>query len=99
MDKLGSRTGVAPYLSLEAHHNRLRFEAHAPNFFHAMLDLVFQRKDICGSGSAAIDNSQRVFGRDADPRKSETFSKAGALDQPRCRNLLAAFECGIAGHG
>jgi len=84
---------------LEAHHNWFGFQADAPDLFYAMLDLLFQGEDVGGGGSAAIDDGEGVPGGNADAAKAESFGESGALDEPGCRNFLARFECGIAGHG
>ena len=41
-DRLLARRVVRSPTNLEAHHNGLRFQVDAPDFFHAELDLVFQ---------------------------------------------------------
>src|SRR5580700_995052 len=89
----------AGMLVLEAHHDRFRFQVDAPDFFHTMLDLVFEGQDVDRCGSAAIDDGEGVFAGDADAARTESFSKAGALDQPGSGNFLASFECRIVGHG
>src|SRR6476646_14549 len=40
--------------TLDAHHDRFRFQPYAPDFLDALLDLIFQRKNFGGAGSAAV---------------------------------------------
>src|ERR1700691_6202012 len=62
--------------ALEANHDRFRFQADAPDFFHAMLDLFFQSENIGGCGSAASDDRERVFGGNANAPKAKSFGEA-----------------------
>lgn len=87
------------FFGLEANQYRFRFQLNAPDFFDAMLNLIFQGEDFRGCGSAAIDDRERVPGGNADTMKAESFGKAGVLDQPRSGNFFAAFKRGIAGYG
>lgn len=85
--------------NLEADHYRFGFEADAPDVFYAVLDLIFQRQNLGGSGSAAIDDCQSMSSRDANVSEAESFGEAGVFDQPCGRNFLAGFERGITGYG
>ena len=86
-------------ISFRADHDRFRFQADAPDFFHTLLNVFFQSDDIGGCGLAAIDDGQGVLGGNADAAKAESFVEPGALDQPGRGNFLAGFERGIAGQG
>jgi hypothetical protein len=85
--------------SSNAYHDRFWLQPDAPDFFHAVLDLLFQGEDVGGRSSAAINDCQRVPGGNADAPLTESPGEAGALDQPGRGNLLTGFERRIAGHG
>jgi hypothetical protein len=42
LELLSGRAARATRAKLEADHHRFRFQPNAPNFFHAMLNLIFQ---------------------------------------------------------
>src|SRR5580658_140603 len=83
--------GDASRAKLEANHDRFWFQADAPDFFHTMLNLVFEGEDVGGCGSAAIDDGEGVFAGDADAARAESLGEAGTLDQPGSGNFLASF--------
>ena len=51
---------------LESYEDWFWLEANAPDFFDALLDLVFQGEDFGGRGAAAIHDSERVLARNSD---------------------------------
>jgi hypothetical protein len=48
-----------------------------PDFFHAMLDLFFERENVGGCGAAAIDDRERVPSGNANAGQSRVASGFG----------------------
>ena len=46
---------------LEAYEHRLGFESNAPEFFHALLDVIFQCQNVGCAGISAVYDGQSVF--------------------------------------
>ena len=80
--------------SLETHHHWLGLQLHAPDFFDALLDLIFQGEHFGGGGAAAIHDGQRVLARDADVAEAVSAGESGVLDQPCRRNFLLFSSAG-----
>jgi hypothetical protein len=38
----------------EAHKHRLRLQPNVPEFFHALLNMIFQSQDVCGGGRSVV---------------------------------------------
>jgi hypothetical protein len=94
---LHSRAGVTAPHTLEPNHHRLWFQANIPDFFDTLLNLFFEAENIRGGGSAAIDDGESMFRRNAHVSETESFGKPGVLDQPGRRDFVAAFKGGVAG--
>ena len=82
----------------KADEHRLGFEMNVPEFFHALLDMVFQSQDVGGGGFSAVHDGQRMFARDADSPAAVAFAEAGVLHQPGGGNFSLGIERGIAGN-
>src|ERR1700681_2092336 len=66
----------------EAHKHRLGFKMNVPEFFHALLDVLFQPQNVRGRGLSAVHDGQRMLTRDTDSPAAVTLAEAGVLDQP-----------------
>src|SRR5690349_22620388 len=83
---------------VEADEDGFGGEADAKGVGHALLDLVFQGKDVVGSGVATVHDGQRVLARDAHPPLGVAPGKSGMFHQPGGRNLVLGAQRGIAGN-
>ena len=63
-------------LFLKTDHHRLRLQPHAPYFFHALLDLFFERNNLIRARAAAIHNRQRMPARDTHVAEAVAFGKS-----------------------
>src|SRR6266849_4384721 len=66
----------------ETHEHGLGFEVNAPEFFHALLDVIFQCQDVRGSGFSTVDDGKSVFAGNTDSAATIAFAKARVLHQP-----------------
>jgi hypothetical protein len=55
------RAGRRRHTGLETHHYRLGLKPYAPDFFDALLDLLFQGQHLGGGGAPAIHDGESVF--------------------------------------
>ena len=60
----------------EPHENGFRLELNAPEFFHPLLNMVFQSQDVSGGRLAAVHDGQRMFARDPHPPAAIAPAKA-----------------------
>jgi hypothetical protein len=56
--------------TLEADHDRFRFQPHTPDFLDTLLDLIFQAENFGGRGPATVHDSESMFAGDARPPES-----------------------------
>src|SRR5918995_4727880 len=81
------RTGRNVALPVVSDEHRLRVQPDAEALAHAAGDLARQRHQLRGARAAAVDERERVLGRDADAPVPVTAREPGPLDQPRGRRL------------
>ena len=68
----------------KTHEHWLRREPNAPEFFHPLLNMVFQRQNVRGGCFSAVHDGQGVFARDSD------LAAAVARLKPECSTSQAA---------
>jgi hypothetical protein len=83
----------------EAHQDWFHLEAHAPDFFDALLDLIFKGEEIGCGGFTAIYQSESMLIRDPHGTEAVTFGESGVFDEPCRGNLLLRLERRVTGHG
>src|SRR5579864_2810421 len=90
----GARRDVTSYVSTtgssDSHEHRLRLQPHAPQFFDALLDLIFHSQDFGGSAAATVDDCQRVLGGDANVTDAVPARESRVFDEPRSGYLAVA---------
>ena len=74
----------------ETHEHRLRLELNAPEFFHALLNMVFQRQNVRSRGFSAVHDGQGVFARDSDSSAAIASAETRVLNQPARLKLSSA---------
>ena len=82
---------------LEAHEHGFGFQVNVPEFFHALLNVVFQSQDVGGGGVSAVHDGQRMLARNADPSAAIALAETGVLHQPGGGNFSLGIERGITG--
>ena len=70
--------------NLEAEHDWFWLEVDIPDFFDAVLDLIFQGQYFGGGGAAAIYNRESVLARNAGVAQAVAAGESGLFYQP-CR--------------
>ena len=81
----------------EAHKYRFRFEMDAPEFFHPLLNVIFQSQDVGGGGVAAIHDGQGMLARNAGAAGVIALAETGVLHQPGRGDFALGVERRIAG--
>ena len=83
------------YKSLQADEYGLRLQLDAPDFFDSALDLVLQREDLGGGGSAAIHNGKSVLAGDSCVAEVISTAESRVLHQPCRGDFPVSLQCRI----